>query len=245
MRRVALVTGASRGIGAACAREFARRRWAVAMVARSEPAIAALAKRLGGGALAVAGDVASPEISRMAVDATLERFGRLDAVVANAGITLAKTVDETTEAELERLLAVNVKSVVYLAQAAHRPLARSRGAFVVMASNKALVAQTGSPVYVATKGAVVQLARALALDWAPEGIRVNAVCPGLVDTEMLRSFAASSPDGDAMRRLAAEQPLGRLAEPDECAGAVAFLASDAARFITGVALPVDGGFTAQ
>ncbi len=148
----------------------------------------------------------------MAVDAALERFGRLDAVVANAGITLAKTVDETTDAELERLLAVNVKSVVYLAQAAHRPLARSRGAFVVVASNKGLVAQRGSPVYVATKGAVVQLARALALDWAPEGIRVNAVCPGLVDTEMLRSFAAvlAGPGRHAATRrgAAARAPRG-------------------------------------
>jgi NAD(P)-dependent dehydrogenase (short-subunit alcohol dehydrogenase family) len=245
MGRVALVTGASRGIGAACAEEFARRGWAVALVARSEPALAALVERLGNDAVAVAGDVALPDISRVAVHTALERFGSLDAVVANAGITLAKPIDETTDAELDRLLAVNVKAVVHLAQAAHRPLARTRGAFVVMASNKGLVAQRGSPVYVATKGAAVQLARALALDWAPERIRVNAVCPGLVDTDMLRSFAASSGDEAALRRLAAEQPLGRLAEPDECAAAVAFLTSPAARYITGVALPVDGGFTAQ
>ena len=182
----------------------------------------------------------------MAVEAALERFGRLDAVVANAGVTLAKPVDETTDSELDRLLAVNVKSIVYLARAAHRPLARSRGAFVVMASNKGLVAQRASPVYVATKGAAVQLARALALDWAPEGIRVNAVCPGLVDTAMLRSFAAASGDAEAvMRRLAAEQPIGRLVEPSECAAAVLFLSSERAAAITGVALPVDGGFTAQ
>jgi NAD(P)-dependent dehydrogenase (short-subunit alcohol dehydrogenase family) len=245
MRRVALVTGASRGIGAACAEELARRGWAVAMVARNEPALAGLAARLGERALALPGDVARAEVSQIAVDAALARFGRLDAVVANAGITLAKTVDETTDSELDRLLAVNVKAVFHLARAAHEPLARARGAFVVMASNKGLVAQRGSPAYVATKGAAVQLARALALDWAPEGIRVNAVCPGLVDTDMLRSFAAGSPGGDAVRRLAAEQPLGRLAEPRECAAAVAFLASPDARFITGVALPVDGGFTAQ
>ena len=101
-------------------------------------------------------------------------------------------------------------------------------------------------MYVATKGAAVQLARALALDWADKGIRVNALCPGLVDTDMLRSFAAAAPDPPlALRRLTAEQPLGRLAEPQECASAAVFLASDEARFITGVALPVDGGFTAQ
>jgi NAD(P)-dependent dehydrogenase (short-subunit alcohol dehydrogenase family) len=246
MRRVALVTGASRGIGRACAGEFVRRGWAVTLVARSEAALVALARRLGDAALPVAGDVAVTEVNRMAVEAALERFGRLDAVVANAGVTLAKPVDETLEPELDRLLAVNVKSVVYLAQAAHRPLARTRGAFVVIASNKGLVAQRGSPVYVATKGAVVQLARALALDWAGEGVRVNALCPGLVDTDMLRSFAAAAPDSErALGRLRSEQPLGRLAEPEECAAAVAFLASPEARFITGVALPVDGGFTAQ
>lgn len=246
MRRVALVTGASRGIGAACAREFARRGWAVALVARSEAALADLARELGYGALAVTGDVSVPRVNRDAVGATLARFGRLDAVVANAGSTLAKTVDETSDAELDGLLAVNLKSLVYMAKAAHGPLAQSRGSLVVMASNKGLVAQRGSPVYVATKGAGVQLARALALDWAEEGIRVNALCPGLVDTDMLQSFAATGPDRTAaLSGLAAEQPLGRLAEPSECASAAVFLASEEARFITGVALPVDGGFTAQ
>jgi NAD(P)-dependent dehydrogenase (short-subunit alcohol dehydrogenase family) len=166
--------------------------------------------------------------------------------VGNAGITLAKVVDQTTPAELDRLLAVNVKALVYLAQAAHAPLRESAGSYVVMASNKGLVGQRGSPAYVAAKGAAVQLARALALDWAPEGIRVNALCPGLVDTPMLQRFAAAQPDPAAvMTALAGEQPLGRLARPEECAEAVLFLASEASSFVTGTALPLDGGFTAQ
>jgi NAD(P)-dependent dehydrogenase (short-subunit alcohol dehydrogenase family) len=237
VRRVALVTGGSSGIGLACAAAFARARWQVVTVARrSRPA----------GALAVVGDVTDPETSRRAVAAALERFGRLDAVVGSAGVTLARTIDDTGEEQLEHLLAVNVKALVYLAQAAHGALAESRGSYVVIASNKGLVGQRGSPVYVATKGAAVQLARALALDWAPEGIRVNALCPGLVDTPMLRSFADAEADpAEAHRRLRVEQPLGRLARPDECAQAVLFLASPAASFISGVALPVDGGFTAQ
>jgi meso-butanediol dehydrogenase / (S,S)-butanediol dehydrogenase / diacetyl reductase len=239
VRRVALVTGATSGIGLACAQAFARAEWDVVTVARrTAPG--------SPGAVALSGDVTDPLTSRRAVAAAIEHFGRLDAVVGNAGVTLAKSIDHTTEAELEHAIAVNVKALVYLAQAAHDALAEARGSFIVMASNKGLVGQRGSPVYVATKGAAVQLARALALDWAPEGIRVNALCPGLVDTPMLRSFADAQADpAEARRRLGVEQPLGRLARPDECAQAVLFLASPAASFVSGVALPVDGAFTAQ
>ena len=240
MRRVVLVTGATSGIGLACAQAFARAGWHVVTVAR----------RAGGlspaGTIAVSGDVADPLTSTRAVNAAIDHFGRLDAAVGNAGVTLAKDIDHTSEHELQHLIGVNVKALVYLAQAAHAALAETRGSLTVVASNKGLVGQRGSPVYVATKGAAVQLARALALDWAPEGVRVNALCPGLVDTPMLHSFADAQPDpAEARRRLATEQPLGRLARAEECAGAVLFLASPAASFISGVALPLDGGFTAQ
>jgi meso-butanediol dehydrogenase/(S,S)-butanediol dehydrogenase/diacetyl reductase len=239
MRRVALVTGATSGIGLACAQAFARADWDVVTVARRTAGASP-------GAIAVRGDVTDPLTSSHAVTTAIEHFGRLDAVVGNAGVTLAKDIDHTGEHELEHLIAVNVKALVYLAQAAHAALAETRGSLTVMASNKGLVAQRGSPVYVATKGAAVQLARALAVDWAPEGIRVNALCPGLVDTPMLRSFADAQPDpAAARRRLTNEQPLGRLARPEECAEAVLFLASPAASFISGVALPLDGAFTAQ
>lgn len=246
MRRAALITGASSGIGLACAHAFAEDGWGVVMVARRERELAAAACALGEAAVAVPGDVAAAATSEVAVAAVIERFGRLDAVVGNAGVTLAKTVDETSEDELDRVLGVNVKGLVHLARAAHEPLRRTRGALVVVASNKGLVAQRGSPVYVATKGAAVQLARALALDWADEGIRVNAVCPGVVDTPMLRRFTATQSDPEAAwRRTVREQPIGRLAEPRECAEAVRFLCSERAPCVTGVALPVDGGFTAQ
>jgi meso-butanediol dehydrogenase / (S,S)-butanediol dehydrogenase / diacetyl reductase len=215
-------------------------------VGRDEQGLAAAADELRGAAVTVCGDVAVADTSRRAVSAALDRFGRVDAVIGNAGVTLAKTIDETTDRELDGLIDVNLKALVYLAQAAHEPLSRARGSFIVIASNKGLVAQRGSPIYVATKGAAVQLARALALDWAPEGVRVNAICPGLVQTRMLERFVAALPDSDDARRdLAGQQPLGRLARPSECAEVALFLASRASSFVTGVALPVDGGFTAQ
>jgi NAD(P)-dependent dehydrogenase (short-subunit alcohol dehydrogenase family) len=194
----------------------------------------------------VVGDVARRETNEAAVARAVERFGRLDAVVANAGVTLARSIDDTTDEDIDRLLGVNLRAVIYLAQAAHAALARTTGSFVVMASKTGLVAQPDSPLYCATKGAAVQLARALALDWAPEGIRVNAVCPGIVDTPMLEAFFGELPEPDRARKeFATAQPLGRLARPEECAAAAVFLASPGASFITGVALPVDGGFTAQ
>ena len=242
--RVALITGATSGIGLACARTFGRAGWGVVLVGRDPTALGIAAEGLE--AVTVRGDVARPPTSRAAVAAALNRFGRLDAVVANAGVTLAKEVDDTTEAELDRIVDVNLKALVHLAQAAHAQLRASRGALVVVASNKGLVAQRRSPIYVATKGAAIALSRALALDWAAEGIRVNAVCPGLVDTRMLERFVSALPDPERARReLATAQPLGRLARPGEIAEVVLFLCSSASSFITGVALPVDGGFTAE
>ncbi len=238
----AIITGAANGIGAACARAFGDAGWDLVLVDRDKDAL----DRIAGSVEMLAGDVTDRGVNEAAVAQAEERFGRLDAVVANAGVNLARSIDDTTDEDIDRLLAVNLRAVVYMAQAAHAALARSTGSLVVMASKTGLVAQPDSPIYCATKGAAIQLARALALDWAPEGIRVNAVCPGIVDTPMLESFFEQLPDSERARQeFATAQPLGRLARPEECAAAALFLASEAASFITGVALPVDGGFTAQ
>jgi NAD(P)-dependent dehydrogenase (short-subunit alcohol dehydrogenase family) len=241
-----IVTGAAKGIGAGIVEAFAGAGWSVVAVDRDRPPLDQLESRSGGKVVALAGDVADRATNDAAVKLAVERFGGLDAVVGNAGVNLPKLVDQTTSDEFDRLFAINVKALMYLAQAAHAALARSKGSLTVIASKTGLVAQRNSPIYVASKGAAVQLARALALDWAPEGIRVNAVCPGIVDTPMLQEFIDAMPDPVASRREHEQaQPLGRLATAAEVASAVLFLATPAAAFITGVALPVDGGFTAE
>jgi NAD(P)-dependent dehydrogenase (short-subunit alcohol dehydrogenase family) len=243
--KVALVTGAAQGIGRACVDAFVADGWRVVAVDVDEDGLGVLGEQHGSAVAALCGDVAEKSTNLGAVEEASRRYGRLDCAVANAGVNLPKLVDDTADHEFDRLIAVNVRAPVYLAQAAHRRLVESSGSLVIVASKTGLVAQRNSPIYVATKGAAVQLARALALDWAPEGIRVNALCPGIVDTPMLHSFLEGVPDPETARNEhEAAQPLGRLARPEECAAAVLFLASAAASFITGIALPVDGGFTA-
>ena len=240
-----VVTGAAKGIGAGIAEAFARAGWSVVAVDRDKAPLEQTAKRIGGNVVPLAGDVADRATNDAAVKLAVDRFGGLDAAVGNAGVVLAKLIDDSTSDEFDRIFSVNVKALMYLAQASHKALAKSKGSLTVIASKTGLVAQRDSPLYCATKGAAVQLARALALDWAP-GIRVNAVCPGIVDTPMLQQFYDAMPDPAAFRsKDEVAQPLGRLATPAEIASVVLFLATPAAGFITGVALPVDGGFTAE
>ncbi len=244
--RAAIITGAARGIGAACARVFADAGWDLVLVDRNQSELDRIGQSCAGRGLPLAGDVTKQETNEAAVALARERFHRLDAVIANAGVNLARSIDETTDDDIDRLLSVNVRAVIYLARAVHASLQETSGSLTVVASKTGLVAQPDSPLYCATKGAAVQLARALALDWAPQGIRVNALCPGIVDTPMLSGFFDQLPDPERARReFSIAQPLGRLAKPAECATAALFLSSPEASFITGVALPVDGGFTAQ
>jgi 3-oxoacyl-[acyl-carrier protein] reductase len=247
----AVITGASTGIGRACALRFAREGARVVLadlrVAEGE-ALSREIESAGGTSTFVRTDVASCAENERAIDHCVERFGGIDILFCNAGITLPKLLPDSSDDEIERLLAVNLLAVMYAARhAIPRMLAQPRGGTMLFTASKTgLVAQTDSPVYCASKGAVVMLAKALALDYATRGIRVNALCPGIIETPMLRQFADSRPDPDAAwASYSAAQPMGRLGTVDECADAALWLVSDEASFITGVALPIDGGFTAM
>lgn len=220
--------------------------WAVVAVDQDGDGLRSLSDTHGEWVYTIAGDVCDYAVNEQAVRAGVDAFGQVGAVVANAGVNLVRPIDTTTDEDFDRLMGVNARAVMYLAQAAHADLAASRGSLCVIASKTGLVAQHSSPLYCATKGAAVLLAKALALDWGEEGIRVNAVCPGIIDTPMLDAFIDDLPDSERSRReMSVAQPLGRLGTAQECADAAVFLCSSSASFISGVALPVDGGFTAQ
>ena len=247
----AIITGASTGIGRASALRFAREGARVLLADTDKhggQAAVSEIQQAGGEAWFVAADVSRRADNERVVDACIDRWGSLDILFCNAGVTLPRLLPESGDEEIERVFGVNLWGPIYAARRAIPVMLGqpNGGTILFTASKTGLVAQTDSPVYCASKGAVVMLAKALALDYAPQGIRVNALCPGIIDTPMLRQFADTMPDRDAAwAQYSAAQPMGRLGTPEECADAALWLVSDESSFVTGVALPVDGGFTAM
>ena len=248
--KVALITGGTSGIGEATARLFAVEGARVSFTGRRlelGEQIAAEIKASGGEALFVPGDVTDAAHCEQAVAATLAAFGRIDILFNNAGIVPRGSIEETNEETWDRAFAVNVKGVYRMTRLA-LPVMRRQGSGVIVnnASDWGIVGGPGHTAYSATKGAVVLITKSLALDYARENIRVNAVCPGDTFVERWRAEPCIPPATfeEELRQMAEALPIGRLGTVEEIARAVLFLASDDSSFMTGATLIVDGGKTA-
>jgi len=251
--KVVVVTGGALGIGRACAIEFAREGAQVTIADINEAAGRAAIKAieaLGGQGHLVIGDVARASECERVVRETVDRFGGLDVLFNNVGIQPQdsyRNVENTTEEMWDRILDVNLKSFFLMSKYALPEIRRrGGGAIINTASVQGLQSQRDVPAYAASKGGILSLTRQMALDYAAEGIRVLAVCPGSIDTDMVRAAAAREPDGldAALARFGRSHPIGRIGTGQDIANVVLFLASDKASFMTGEYVCVDGGYMA-
>jgi NAD(P)-dependent dehydrogenase (short-subunit alcohol dehydrogenase family) len=237
--RTALVTGASRGIGAAIAAALDRAGARVALTARNRPALEAVAGEMRNDPIVIEADLADPEVPALLVSEAGERLGGIDVLVNNAAVAARAPTVELDAELVDRLYAVNVRAPLLLIAALVPSMIERGGGTIISVSSVAAV--TGTPrraAYAATKGAIDAATRSLAIELGRHGIRVNSVAPGAVDTEM---WARNRAIPGVIEEIEALTPLGRWATPDDIADVVAFLASDAARFITGETVCVDGG----
>lgn len=242
--KVAIVTGAAMGIGEAVARLFAAEGAQLALCDVDDEAGQRVARETG--ALYVHADVRVDEQVRQFVEATIQRYGRIDVVVNNAGVTADATVVETTEEEWDRVIGVNLKGPYLVCKYAIPHMLQRGGSIVNIGSIASHIGLARNAAYNASKGGVMLLTRNMAVDYARYNIRVNAVCPAMIMTPMLRKFIDLQPDPQAyVRQVEASTPMGRMGTVEEVARAVLFLASDESSYVTGSALMVDGGYTAR
>ena len=249
MSSVALVTGGTSGIGAATARVLVSQGWQVVICGRNAAAAEALIGELGQEKVHFeSADLEDPTVADRLVAAAVDRFGRLDALVNNAGICERCPTTETSDDFWRRHFAINCDSAYYLSRAAVRQFheAGHGGSVVNVASTYGFDGAPYLAAYCASKGAMVMMTKAMALEHAKEGITVNCVCPGSVDTPMLEDLGLRQGiEKDVMlERWASQSPSGRVATPEDIANAIGFLVSGAARHVNGVILPVDGGVAA-
>ena len=244
--KVAFVTGAANGIGRATALAFARNGASVvaADVSDKRQETARLIEQLGRPVLAVRCDVSRAEDVKAALDQTIEAFGRLDLAFNNAGIEQPiKAAADIPEEDWDRIVAINLRGVfLCLKHEIPLMLKQGGGAIVNTSSGAGVKGFKGQAAYAATKFGIVGLTKSAALDYAPANIQINAVCPGIIATPMMRRFTGGTTEGE--QRVIAQEPIGRMGTPEEIAAAVLWLCSDVAAFVVGHAMVVDGGQTA-
>ncbi|WP_020667767.1 SDR family NAD(P)-dependent oxidoreductase [Amycolatopsis nigrescens] len=238
--KVALVTGAARGVGAAtvgwlCARG------ARVLATDLRPEVDDLAMRFDGVSTLV-GEVSSEDTAVRSVAAALDRFGGLDILISNAGRSVNKPITETTALDWDELMSVNARGAFLHAREAFRAMCERGGAIVTVGSFACTVGLAEAAAYSASKGALAQLTKVLALEGGPHGIRANVVAPGVIETDLLDNFRADS--RQYLRSFGEVHPLGRVAQPEEIAEVIGFLASPRSSFITGAVVAADGGYTA-
>jgi meso-butanediol dehydrogenase/(S,S)-butanediol dehydrogenase/diacetyl reductase len=242
---VALITGASSGIGAAAAIAFAEAGWEVMAAGRDEgrlEEVADVSERIA----TWTGELVESEDCDELVADTIDEFGNIDCLVNSAGVIVRANVADTSDEEWRYTMGINLDAVFFLSRAALPHLLKSTGSIVNIASDWGLKGGERAAAYCASKGAIVQLTKAMAIDHARDGLRINAVCPGDIDTPMLVSEAEDEGIDleDHLAEAAEQSPNGRIGTPEEVAALVVFLASDAATHITGTAIPIDGGVSA-
>jgi NAD(P)-dependent dehydrogenase (short-subunit alcohol dehydrogenase family) len=240
--KVAIITGGGSGIGRGIALALAREGANLAICGRDRKKLDAVAAEIGSTCLPVAADVSTAKQVELLVRMTVERFGRLTTVVNKAGVLLAGTAESLREDQWEQTFNVNVRGPWLLARAALPHLrAAGGGSIINLGSVLSTLGARNRVAYAASKGAVLALTRAMALDHAADKIRVNCICPGIVETEMVAAF---NTDEAARKQRLAMHPLGRFGQPEDVAGLAVFLAGDESSWITGAVYTVDGGYSA-
>lgn len=247
--KVAIISGGGTGIGRACAELFAREGASVVVAGRRREPLEEVGRSIaaaGGRCVAQPCDVSrAAEVQRL-VSRAVEEFGDFHVVVNDAGLWLAGTAEETSEADWDAVMSVNLKGAFLVSRAAVPVLRRGGGGSIINVSSiLGLVGMKRRVAYAASKGGVTLLTKAMALDHGPDPIRINCICPGIVETDMVKTILLQSPDPELERRRRVEQlPLGRIGQPNDIARLALYLASDESAWMTGAAIPLDAGFTA-